>query len=318
VLPLLAIVIAPAVWTSHVARVLAAAVIPLNLWFLAASGWYHRNFHVSAVFEPEAVQDYIRDSAAPRLLVEYLNQHAPGEAVLFLSTNQSAGLAATAYSDDWYHYSFSQLIGNARAPVECLRYTTERGIRWFIAPLPDSGMVPRYAVMQPFLERYTRRQRTEGRFQLARIMPDYEGANGLHRAEAAASGILIAPPGTYDDFHEAVYFQGAWTRDQQFRAAANRSLTYSTKPGDFARVIFRGTSIRYVYTMALNRGMAGIDIDGVERDRIDQYSPEVRWQQSRTYSGLPAGQHTLTIRVLPERNAASSGNFVDVDSIAVE
>ena len=317
-LALLSIPIAHAVSTLHVARASALAAVALNVWFLAASGWYNRQFHVSSAFEPEAVENYMRESAAPRLLVRYLNDHAPGQPVLFLGANQPAGLAATAWSDDWYHYSFSQHIANAQIPFDCLRLVSERGIRWFIAPTADSGAVPRYAVLHPFLERYTRRQQVEGNFQLTRIMPDYEGREGLRRAEAAASGIVIAARGAYDDFHEAVYFQGSWTRDHQFRQAANRSLTYSRKAGNFARLVFRGTSVRYVYTTAQNRGIATIEIDGVEKARIDMYSSDVRWQQSRLFDGLAAGEHTLTIRVLPERNPASSGNFIDVDLLVVE
>ncbi|HET8550026.1 MAG TPA: hypothetical protein VFL57_18580, partial [Bryobacteraceae bacterium] len=318
VLPLLSIVIAPAVCASRAARVLASAVIPLNVWFLPASGWYHRNLHVSSVFEPEAVHAYVRESAAPRLLVAYLNKHARGQPVLFITNNQSAMLAGTAYSDEWYHWLFAQLIANAASPVECLRITSERSIRWFIAPTHDSGMVPHYAVLHTFLERYTRRERVEGHFHLTRLIPDYEGAAGLQRAELAAAGMLVAPPGTYDDFHEAVYLRGKWTRDQQFRQAADRSLTYSSERGDFARVLFRGTGVRYVFTMALNRGIALIDIDGVEKDRIDLYSKATRWQQSRTYSGLAPGQHTLTVQVLGERNPRSAGTFVDIDAIVIE
>jgi hypothetical protein len=317
-LALLSIVIAPAVCTSAAARFLAVGAIALNVWFLGASGWYQRHFHASSVFEPEAVQQYVRRSAAPRLLVDYLNGHAPGDPVLFVKTSQSAGLAATAYSDEWHHYSFSRLIANAEIPFDCLRLASERGIRWFVAPNAGTGMVPRYAILQPFLERYTLPVHTEGPFQLRRLMPSYEGSEGLRRAEAAASGLVVATAGEYDDFHEAVYFRGSWTRDQQFREAANRSLTYSATPGNFARLVFQGTSVRYVYTAASNRGRALIEIDGIERARVDLYSKDVKWRRSRTFGGLAPGEHTLTIRVLPERNRAASGNFVDLDLLVVE
>ena len=73
----------------------------------------------------------------------------------------------------------------------------------------------------------------------------------------------------------------------------------------------------WVYTAAQNRGMAEVTLDGEVRGRVDLYSPAVAWQAEFTISGLPIGKHTLAIRVLPEKNAASTGRFVDIDSLVV-
>ena len=80
---------------------------------------------------------------------------------------------------------------------------------------------------------------------------------------------------------------------------------------------FTGREVTWVYTAAQNRGMAEVILDGDVRGRVDLYSPTVAWQTEFTVGGLPIGKHTLAIRILPEKNAASTGHFVDIDSLVV-
>ena len=80
---------------------------------------------------------------------------------------------------------------------------------------------------------------------------------------------------------------------------------------------FTGREVTWVYTAAQNRGTAEVAVDGAVRGRVDLYSPSVAWQAEFAVSGLPIGKHTLAVRILPEKNAASTGQFVDVDSLVV-
>jgi hypothetical protein len=68
----------------------ATAAGLLNVWFLPASGWSHR--------------DFFAGSAPPvRALVDQLNREHPGEPVVFTEMNQIAGLRGRAYTTTWHN-----------------------------------------------------------------------------------------------------------------------------------------------------------------------------------------------------------------------
>jgi hypothetical protein len=95
------------------------------------------------------------------------------------------------------------------------------------------------------------------------------------------------------------------------------SVSYSNEAGDSFRLTFRGASITYIFTKALNRGTALVTVDGRERARIDQYSAVTEWRSQVTFDGLGQGVHTFEVRVLEDKNPQSSGAYVDLDGIVV-
>jgi len=125
-------------------------------------------------------------------------------------------------------------------------------------------------------------------------------------------------PGTYDNVDPRIEYTGSWTKDFQFRQAAEGSLTYSAVAGDSLRLSFIGGAITYVYTKAANRGMAQVMIDGRERGTVNLYSRETQWQAQTIFSGLGAGGHTIEIRVMGRKDLKSAGCYVDVDRFIVE
>ncbi len=297
--------------------IISAGLIMLNLWFLPASGWYHKDFLINVLFNKNATESYLKESAPSRILIGDLNRLAPGEPVVLLETNAYAGLYATAYTNTWHHSEFVRSLSKIHSDIDCLRLMNGLRVHWFIAPAVESGTPIREEWMQSFLTEYTRPERTVDRFYLARLKTEYEGVDGIRRAEAAPKRIETVKRGTYDDFNRSIVFKGQWTRDRQFKSAYNTSLTYSDHPGDSSQLTFRGTEVRYMYTKANNRGIAEVFIDGRKKGAIDLYSSDVRWQQVTTYNGLPIGTHVLEIRVSSRKNAASTGNFVDLDGITI-
>jgi hypothetical protein len=141
---------------------------------------------------------------------------------------------------------------------------------------------------------------------------------GSHFFAAAAVCVLftgwmlyrITPVGAgrCDDFDHRVRFASEWSRDTQFADASNHSLTYSDIPNAAFRVAFHGAEISWVHTMAANRGIAAIYVDGRPRGEVDLYSPA-------TESGR--GDHIFEVRILNRKNPRSSGTFVDVDALIV-
>jgi hypothetical protein len=117
-----------------------------------------------------------------------------------------------------------------------------------------------------------------------------------------------------DDKDWRIAYSGGWNRGV-FQGPAHGTLTYTDQPGSVAQCNFTGTAVKWVYTKAYDRGMASVLIDGVHRGVVDLYSPDVEWQASTTFEGLPEGTHTFEIRTLDRRNPSSAGFVIDLDGL---
>ena len=134
----------------------------------------------------------------------------------------------------------------------------------------------------------------------------------------AQGSLATVAPGHYEDLDKRVEYKGKWWADHQFPESSGQSITYSDKPGDTFRISFTGSAITYVFTRALNRGIAEAKIDGGAPVRINQYSAQTKWQEKQKFGGLSAGTHTLEVRVSGDKDPASGGVFVDLDAFDVE
>jgi len=143
------------------------------------------------------------------------------------------------------------------------------------------------------------------------------GTSGSSERWAKGSLATLAP-GHYDDQDQRVEYKGKWWPDHQFPQSAGQSITYSDKPGDTFRIAFTGSAITYVFTKALNRGIAEVKIDGGTPVRINEYSAATKWQEKERFGGLNPGAHTLEVRVSGDKDPASGGLFVDLDAVDVE
>ena len=56
---------------------------------------------------------------------------------------------------------------------------------------------------------------------------------------------------------------------------------------------------------------------GINQGDLDLYSLEPRWRSSVTFKLLGPGRHLLVIRVTGQSRAASTGKYVDLDSLEV-
>jgi subtilisin family serine protease len=94
-----------------------------------------------------------------------------------------------------------------------------------------------------------------------------------------------------------------------FGGTAQRSLT----AGATSTFTFTGTQVAWLATKAANRGKAEVFLDGVGQGVVDLYAATTKPRQVLFSRGVGAGSHTLTIKVLGTRQAASSAAYVDVD-----
>jgi hypothetical protein len=126
------------------------------------------------------------------------------------------------------------------------------------------------------------------------------------------------PAGTYDDVDPAIRFRGIWEKDAGVDGPAFRTISYSDVPGAEISFAFEGTALTYVFTKAFNRGLAEVGIDGIRKEVVDLYSPNIEWQSRLKLCCLGSGRHVATVRVLGRKSRRSSGEFVDLDCFVVE
>jgi len=290
----------------HVRLFAAAAMICLamNLWFLPSSSWHHKTFCLNP-FERGAAEQYLATAAPVRLLIDRLNRTHPGDNALFLETGGIAELRGKAYTNGWHSYAFLQKVATLRTRDDALGLLRQLDVRHFLYPDPVGGIPVRQAVLKELIDGCSRNEAAIGGFRLAALAP------------CTAESPDPAAPANYDDLDARISYRGDWSHDTQFAQAASRSITYSDTPGAAFQFHFRGSAVTWVYTRALNRGIAEVFLDGQPQGEIDLYSAEIIWQ-ARTNFHAAAGEHILEVRVTGRRNARSSGVFVDADQLIVE
>ena len=156
-----------------------------------------------------------------RKLVEYLNREHPGLAVAFFETSQVAGLRGLAYADNWHCDSFVRRLRAAGSAEDCRDLMQEFGIRYFVAPSPNSGLTVTESSAEFFLDRFTEPEYRRGPYHVARWIND----------APPDAALPPAPPGRYDDLNRRIAFHGAWTRGRDFPQASAGGVTYSDAVG---------------------------------------------------------------------------------------
>lgn len=114
---------------------------------------------------------------------------------------------------------------------------------------------------------------------------------------------LISVMGAWRTAYASVYSAGR----MQFGTAGS-TLTHT----------FSGQRVAFVAPTGSSWGMAEILVDGVPTATVDCFSASTR-QRVEIWRGgdMPAGIHTITIRVLGDKNPASTGTLVPVDGFPV-
>lgn len=96
-------------------------------------------------------------------------------------------------------------------------------------------------------------------------------------------------------------------------AANGGSYHLSKKRNARARLTFTGTRVDWITARGPAYGKAEVYLDGVKKGSYDLYASGQQWKAAISFAGLSAGGHTIEIKVLGQKNAASSGKTVIVD-----
>ncbi|MGH2635685.1 MAG: GH25 family lysozyme [Actinomycetota bacterium] len=128
---------------------------------------------------------------------------------------------------------------------------------------------------------------------------------------APAAALAFAPPTEVEQSDAAVVVE--W-RTASGSRAFGRSYAVERAAGARVSFAFTGRSVTWYTATGPAMGKAAVSIDGVSRGMFDQYGTRLRFRESRTFSGLPRGAHTITVRVLGTGSSAATDTQVVVDA----
>jgi hypothetical protein len=290
-MPLLTLAAGALPW-SHLWGASCVALAALNFAYLPASGWLHEDFDESA--------RALRESAAARELVERLNREYPGRPALFVGANHIAGFHGAAYTDSWHTARFRDRLYATKTSRQVFDLIHSHGLENVIYPKRLES------VIHPQL-----------RFALATIVEPMAESGSLRLGRIAKiSTVEPLLAGVYEDSDPRLDYEGDWITDTQFPQASGGSVTYSRAAGSRVVLGFEGSEIMLAYTLAPNRGLAEVSIDG-KPTVLNGYSREVRWQASRSFGPVPHGKHRLEILILGKNVSPSDDSWFDIDRIEI-
>jgi hypothetical protein len=317
-LPLLFVPLAALLgWAAAHQRLLARALLAfaiacaaINVYFLPASSYYHKDLY--GPFTPRQREAYVSVTAPIRNVIAWFSRAHPQTAVLLTQDSDIAGLGGDVYENHWHQYNILDQIRRAH-DVPGLHGLLDRwNVRYLIARKPTASHYARPLTLRELLDQCTIAEYAFGEFYVARLEPVCR-AGATHPLEP----VLIAKPGIYDDFDPSILLRGDWERADQFEQAFRHTVTFTDVVGAEIRFAFEGSELTYVFTRAVNRGIAAVTIDGAGKGTIDLYSVDPEWRSSAVFTGLGAGRHLLVIRVTGESRAGSTGKYVDLDALKV-
>jgi hypothetical protein len=113
-----------------------------------------------------------------------------------------------------------------------------------------------------------------------------------------------------------VVYTGAWST-QALAGASGGSMRFATAAGRIARFSFNGTRAAWIAAKGPNRGKADVYVDGVKVATVDLWASAQQLKRIAYVASVPAGTHTLEVRVLGTKRANATGTRVDVDGFTV-
>lgn len=146
---------------------------------------------------------------------------------------------------------------------------------------------------------------------------------GSPLAAGATQNLPSGDPGSsnywINDTDAAVTYTGAWSSGS---GCGNQCFWgndhWSWEPNATATITFTGSRAALLSVADKGNGIAAISVDGGPEQRIDYYS-SIRVGEQLMYvtPTLPAGQHTLRVRVTGDKNPASTSAVISLDRIEV-
>ena len=141
------------------------------------------------------------------------------------------------------------------------------------------------------------------------------GSTSGGSSSGSSSGSTTTPGVTrIEQDGSGITYTGDWINNPNF-VHSGGSAVMAASAGSRATFSFNGTAANWIGLKDEYSGIAKVYVDGVDKGEIDGYrTPASTNLNQYSISGLPSGNHTLTIEVLGRRNATSTANWVWVDA----
>ena len=127
--------------------------------------------------------------------------------------------------------------------------------------------------------------------------------------------------GKIDNTDERIAYVGEWgnwTQDKDVNYMDTIQYLNKPKGGETVTLTFKGTGIKVIGCTNKDRGKIEVFIDGKSQGVVDTYSKDtVRQKEYFSKDDLTAGIHTLQLKVLNEKQAASSGTKIELDAFEI-
>ena len=133
----------------------------------------------------------------------------------------------------------------------------------------------------------------------------------IDQTVAAAFDVPL-PAVTVTDTDPAVAY-GGWRGVVDPAANGGAYRTSGVKDEKATWTSSQATSITWIARTGPDRGIASVTIDGISKGTVDLYAA-VPGSVSHVYSGLKSARHTVVIKVLGTKRAASTGTSVTLDA----
>ncbi len=129
----------------------------------------------------------------------------------------------------------------------------------------------------------------------------------------------LIPGVQIDDTDAAITYVKTWMQGADARAL-NGTYHYARGAKGAAvkaNYAFTGTQITIWYIGYKNRGKAVVKIDGKRVGAIDQYTPGVTFNLTRTFGDLAPGAHTLKIINRGNKNPSATDSIIVLDALEI-
>jgi hypothetical protein len=237
--------------------------------------------------------------------------------------------AFTSYAGSWHqHSSSAHSGGSATLAMDAGSRATFRfagnSVRWIGRRDRWSGMARVYldGQLHGMVDTYAPVDEAE-----AVLLSVGELASGSHALEVEATGggnPLSAGAWVWLDAFEAamraeqddpsVSYTGGW-QTHALDTHSGDAAARASEPGARATFRFSGSAVSWIGYRDERSGIATVYLDGSPRAEIDTYSANPEAQSILyTLSGLPPGEHTLTVEVTGRAHPRASGLSVWVDA----
>jgi len=132
----------------------------------------------------------------------------------------------------------------------------------------------------------------------------------------AARAASMVGAGTVENTSSDITYTGSWTSATSSSDSAGSTATLTST--GYAQIAFKETSVRWVARTGNFYGIANVYLDGTQVATVDLYSPTNTYKTTVwTSPALSYTNHTLRIERSGNKNSASTGRTVNLDSLVV-